>query len=196
MVWMIVNHLVEKDSPTGYMKVKDTGGGRALKFYETYRICVSKVKTNKSKTEVYTDIMLRTYKNSNGPVGNKIYPRIIYKTSETPEGDDGESKLHKTVVDWNIADAILLSGSEIPRDALRKDGVCCVKESSKAGLYNDEVLGLHGVPFVEISNAIYSDPERLSALRKHLDISTFKTIEQLWEDGWFYGAKPAGGEDD
>lgn len=196
MVWMIVNHLVEKDSPTGYMKVKDTGGGRALKFYETYRICVSKVKTNKSKTEVYTDIMLRTYKNSNGPVGNKIYPRIIYKTADTSEGEDGEGKLHKTVVDWNIADALLLSGADIPRDALRKEGVCCVKESSKAGLYNDEVLGLHGVPFTEISTAIYSDPERLSALRKHLDISTFKTIEQLWEDGWFYGAKPAGGGDD
>ena len=195
MVWMIVNHLVEKDSATGYGKVKDTGGGRALKFYETYRICVSKVKTNKSKSEVYTDIMLRTYKNSNGPVGNKIMPRIIYKSSNnTEDGEDG--KLHRTVVDWNVADALLLTGADIPRDALKRAGVCCVKESSKAGLYNDEVLGLHGVPFEEIHRAIYSDPDRLSALRKHLDISTFKTIEQLWDDGWFYDAKPTGSGDD
>jgi RecA/RadA recombinase len=196
MVWMIVNHLVEKDSANGFGKVKDTGGGRALKFYETYRICVSKVKTNKSKSEVYTDIMLRTYKNSNGPVGNKIMPRIIYKSSNnTEDGEDGQ--LHRTVVDWNVADALLLTGADIPRDALRRDGVCCVKESSKAGLYNDDVLGLSGVPFSEIHQAIYSDPERLSMLRKHLDISTFKTIEQLWEDGWFYGAKSLiSGDDD
>lgn len=195
MVWMIVNHLVEKDSANGYGKVKDTGGGRALKFYETYRICVSKVKTNKSKSEVYTDIMLRTYKNSNGPVGNKIMPRIIYKSSNNTE-DGEEGQLHRTVVDWNIADALLLTGADIPRDALKRAGVCCVKESSKAGLYNDEVLGLHGVPFEEIHRAIYSDPDRLSALRKHLDISTFKTIEQLWDDGWFYDAKPTGSGDD
>lgn len=196
MVWMIVNHLVEKDSATGYGKVKDTGGGRALKFYETYRICVSKVKTNKSKSEVYTDLSLRTYKNSNGPVGNKIYPRIIYKSANKGEGGD-EGTLSRTTVDWSVADALLLTGADIPRDALRRDGVCCVKESSKAGLYNDEVLGLSGVPFSEIHQAIYSDPERLSMLRKHLDISTFKTIEQLWEDGWFYGAKPLlSGDDD
>lgn len=179
MSLILVNHMTEKEATYG--KIKDHGGGMALKFYSTYSILLSKTNIHKSKTEAYTDLTLQTYKNSNGPERQKIAPRIIYKSPELEQG--------KVKVDWDIADARLLSGPDVPRDALKKAGVCNVKESSKAGLYSDDVLGLSCVPIEEITSAIYSDEDRLAALRKELSISKCKNLEELWNDGWFFNAR-------
>ena len=178
---ILVNHMTEKEA--AYGKVKDHGGGMALKFYETYSILLSKIGSHRTKTESYTDLTLQTYKNSNGPDRQKISPRIVYKH---PDLDPD-----KVRVDWDIADARFLSGPDIPREALKKAGVCNTKESSKAGLYSDDVLGLTCVPIQEITQAIYSDPEKLAALRKELSITRGRTLEELFEDGWFFKARAA-----
>ena len=186
MSLLLVNHMTEKEATYG--KIKDHGGGLALKFYMTYSILLTKTGSHRTKTEAYTDLTLQTYKNSNGPDRQKIAPRIIYRSPEIDEG--------KVKVDWGIADARLLSGPDIPREVLKKAGVCNVKESSKAGLYSDDVLGLSCVPIEEITAKIYSDPEKLSVLRKELNISRDKTLDELWESHWFFGAKSAVDEGD
>lgn len=94
-----------------------------------------------------------------------------------------------TYVDWTIADARLLSGPDIPREALKRAGVCNVKESTKAGLYSDDVLGVSCVPIEDILEKIYSDPARIGRLRQELSIYTAKTLDELWEDGWFFDAR-------
>ena len=66
MSLIVVNHQVEKESPMGYGKVYDVGGGMALKFYETYRIQVKTVKKTSQANDIYSDIVLTTFKNSNG----------------------------------------------------------------------------------------------------------------------------------
>ena len=189
MSLIVVNHQVEKDSPMGYGKVYDVGGGAALKFYETYRIQVKAIAKKSIQSTVYTDLALKSFKNSNGEANQVIYPRISYKAPEQPEG--------RIVVDWNIADAKLLSGTDIPRSKLAADGICDVKESSKAGLYNDAVNNLKMVPIEDIIQNLYESPDKLAAFRGHLGISTNRTVEELWEDGWFKDAKSASsfGED-
>lgn len=183
---ILVNHMTEKDA--AYGKIKDHGGGMALKFYETYSILLSKVNAHRTKTEAYTDIVLQTYKNSNGPDKQKISPRIVYKH---PDLDPD-----KVMVDWDIADARFLCGPDIPREAMRKAGVCNTKESSKAGLYSDDVLGLSCVPIQEITSAIYGDEDRLAAFRKELSITRAKTLDELWADGkWFFDARSVAEDD-
>ena len=164
-------------------KVYDVGGGAALKFYETYRIQVKAIAKKSIQSAVYTDLALKSFKNSNGEANQVIYPRISYKAPDQPEG--------RIVVDWNIADAKLLSGQDIPRSKLAADGICDVKESSKAGLYNDAVNNLKMVPIEDIIQNLYESPDKLAAFRAHLGISTNRTVEELWEDGWFKDAKPA-----
>lgn len=63
---IIVNHQVEKESPAGYGKVYDVGGGLALKFYETYRIQIKAINKKSLVSTVFTDIALTSFKNSNG----------------------------------------------------------------------------------------------------------------------------------
>ena len=177
---ILVNHMTEKEATYG--KVKDHGGGLALKFYETYSILLTKMNSHRTKTESYSDLTLQTYKNSNGPDRQKICPRIVYKSAS----EDGTPN---TYVDWTIADARLLSGPDIPREALKRAGVCNVKESTKAGLYSDDVLGVSCVPIEGILEKIYSDPARIGRLRQELSIYTAKTLDELWEDGWFFDAR-------
>ena len=169
-------------------KVYDVGGGMALKYYETYRIQVKTVKKVSQANDIYSDIVLTTFKNSNGEAKNQVYPRIVYRSPELEEG--------RFMVDWSIADAKLLAGPDIPRSRLKSEAICDIKDSSKAGLYNDEVAGLKMVPITDITQALYEDADRLSRLRAVLGITVNKTVDELYEDGWFKGAKAsAGGED-
>lgn len=188
MSLIIVNHQVEKESPMGYGKVYDVGGGMALKYYETYRIQVKTVKKVSQANDIYSDIVLTTFKNSNGEAKNQVYPRIVYRS---PELEDG-----RFTVDWSIADAKLLAGPDIPRSRLKSEAICDIKESSKAGLFNDEVAGLKMVPIQDIMQALYEDADRLSRLRAVLGITVNKTVDELYEDGWFKGAKASSGGED
>lgn len=181
MFLIATNHEVEKTAPGGYGTVKDVGGGRAWKFWESYQFLVQSTSAGKSKTEVASDMTIRTYKNSNGQGSRIIYPRIVYKSPEMPEDN--------ILVDWATADAKLLSGDHIPRAVLSKKGICNTKESSKSGLYSDDILGLTCVPIQEITAKIYSEPDRLAALRKELGIVVYRNLEQLWEHGWFFDAR-------
>ena len=178
---IVINHLVEKTNKMG-MLVEDTGGGKALHFYSAYEISVKKVRKVKNKTMCFTDLCLCTTKNSNGVDKQKIYPRIWY---DSPDLEPGRFK-----VDWSQADAVLLSGSMIPRDQLAKQGICNTKVSSDNDqLFSDSILGLTKVPITEIVSALYADPERLKAFRKLLSISTaYHTFEELWENGWYQHA--------
>ena len=64
-----------------------------------------------------------------------------------------------------------------------------MKPATEKGLYNDEVLGLKKVPIQEITAAIYADPDRLKAFRAIHQIMTYKTLEEMYEEGWFFDAK-------
>ena len=189
MSLIVVNHLVEKDGGA-YGKVNDVGGGMALKFFETYRILVKTINKKVTKELVYSDLSLTTYKNSNGPNKQTVYPRIVYKSPDIPAG--------RTIVDWSIADAKLLTSDAVPRSKLSSEGICNVTESSKAGLYNDTVNNLKMVPIEEITAKLYEDEDKLAAFRKLLGISKNRTLEELYEDGWFKDAKgaPATSNDD
>lgn len=88
-----------------------------------------------------------------------------------------------------MADAKLLTGTDIPRSVLSSEGVVDVKESSKAGLYNDAVTGMKMVPITEITSSLYADEERLAKFRRILAITKNKTIDELFADGWFKDAK-------
>ena len=184
MSLIIVNHQVEKESPMGYGKVYDVGGGMALKYYETYRIQVKTVKKTSQANDIYSDIVLTTFKNSNGEAKNQVYPRIVYRSPELEE--------NRYMVDWSVADAKLLAGPDIPRAKLKSEAVCDIKESSKAGLFNDEVAGLKMVPIQDITQALYEDADRLARLRSILGITVNKTVDELYEDGWFKNAKVSG----
>lgn len=188
MVLFLVNHMTEKESGTGWGKVKDHGGGQALKYHISYSFLIQRIANTSNKTNVFADLSIQSYKNSGGEGKLKIYPRIIY---QSPDLDQGRFK-----IDWDIADAKLLAGPDIPREALKNAGICSVKESSKAGLYSDEVLGLSCVPIQEITSAIYAEPDRLSALREQLKIYKYQTLEELWESGWLFDARTGGVEDD
>lgn len=181
MSLIVVNHQVEKESATGYGKVYDVGGGMALKFYETYRLQVKAIKKVAQTKDVYTDLAITSFKNSNGAAKQTINPRIVYKSPDLPEG--------KIMVDWVTADARLLTGQDIPRSKLTADGVINVKESSTAGLYNEEITGMKRVPISDITQALYEDADRLARFRKILGITVNKTIDELYEDGWFKNAK-------
>ena len=181
MSLIVVNHQVEKESPNGYGKVYDVGGGMALKYYETYRLQVKAIKKTSLVNDVYTDLSITSFKNSNGEAKQTINPRIVYKS---PDLDST-----RVLVDWSVADARLLSGSDIPRSKLTSEGVINVKESSKAGLYNDEVSGLKLVPISDITQALYEDADRLAKFRAIMGITKNKTIDELYDDGWFKDAK-------
>lgn len=188
MALFIVNHMTEKESGTGWGKVKDHGGGQALKYHISYSFLLQSISKVSNKTTVYADLSIQSYKNSGGEGKLKIFPRIGYKA---PDLEDDKFR-----IDWDIADAKLLSGPDIPRDALKKEGICAVKESSKAGLYSDEVLGMSCVPIQEIVQRIYSEPDRLAALRKQLGIYKYKNLDELWESGWLFDAKVSSGGSD
>ena len=183
MTLIIVNHQVEKESPMGYGKVYDVGGGLALKFYETYRIQVKTIRKVSKVNEVYSDLCLTTFKNSNGEAKNQVNPRIVYRSPTLEEGS--------VLVDWSVADAALLAGPDIPRSKLASEGVCNVKETAKSGLYSDDTLDLKGVPISEITAAIYADADRMKKLREILGITVNHTLDELYEDGWFREAKAA-----
>jgi hypothetical protein len=135
-------------------------------------------------------LQLTTKSNTNGPVGRKIFPEIVYR-------NDGDST--RVFIDWDAADAELLStddGNRILRSKLYDEGICAVKASSEKGLYNDEILGLKKVPIREITDALYADPERLDKFREIEQITVYKTLEQLYEAGWFFDAKKLGKSDE
>jgi RecA/RadA recombinase len=186
-----INHTVEKPAANSFQgKQDDVGGGKALKYYETYQFKVSACSPTVDKSKEITNLIIKSDYNSNGIAGRKIYPRVIYKQ----EGQDP----NKVVIDWDFADIQLLTGADFPRAQAQKEGICDVKEATTKGLFNDKILGLNNVPFSEIKAAIYSDKERLSALRQLLGIVEYRTMEELLNDNWFFdgGACSADDEED
>lgn len=181
MALFLVNHMTEKESSTGWGKVKDHGGGQALKYHISYSFLLQRIASVSNKSNVYADLSIQSYKNSGGEGKLKIFPRIVYQSPDLEQD--------RFRIDWDIADAKLLAGPDVPRDALKSAGICAVKESSKAGLYSDEVLGLSCVPIQEITQKIYSEPDRLKALREQLKIYKYQNLEELWESGWLFDAR-------
>ena len=177
---IVVNHAREEAIEGTGMKTLGCGGGTMLKFLESYRILV---KTTKRIDQVKTSksvLCLRTSTNSNGPTNRKIYPEIVYRGEGVEEG--------RVQIDWDAADAALLTGTDILRTKLVEKEVCDVKESSEKGLFNDEIAGLKKVPIAEITQALYNDEERLAKFRELHQIATHKTLEKLFEQGWFFDA--------
>lgn len=172
-----VNHAREEAVEGTGAKKLGVGGGTMFKFLESYRILVKTIKRVDQVKLSKSVLCLKTTTNSNGPMGRKIYPEIIYRG-----GDEGD----KVYIDWLAADAALLTGDDILRTECAKRGVCDVKESSEKGLYNDDILGLKKVPIKEITAAIYSDEERIKAFRDIHQIGVHKNLDQLYEQGWFF----------
>ena len=149
--------------------------------YETYRLQVKAIKKTSQVNDVYTDLAITSFKNSNGEAKQTINPRIVYRSPDLPSD--------RVLVDWSIADARLLAGQDIPRSKLSAEGVINVKESSKAGLYNEEISGLKLVPISDITQALYEDSDRLSRFRSIMGITVNRTIDELYDDGWFRNSK-------
>lgn len=172
-----VNHAREEAVEGTGVKRLGVGGGTMFKYIESYRILVKTIKRVDQVKLSKSVLCLKTTTNTNGPMGRKIYPEIIYRG-----GDEGD----KVYIDWLAADAALLTGDDILRTECAKQGVCDVRESSEKGLYNDDVSGLKKVPIKEITAAIYSDPERIGKFREIHQIGVHKTLDQLYEQGWFF----------
>ena len=179
---IVVNHARDEAVEGTGIKKKGVGGGTMLKYLESYRILVQTIKRIELTNSSRSVLSLKTTTNSNGPMNRKIFPEIVYRD---PEMED------RVYIDWYAADAALLTGDGIPRTKLAKEDVCDTKASSEKGLYSDSVLGLTKVPIQEITQAIYSDPERLARFRELNQISVHKSLEQLAEQGWFFDAKGA-----
>lgn len=177
---IMVNHAREEAVEGTSIKKMGCGGGKAIKYYESYRILVKTIKREEKVKSSRSILQLRTVSNTNGPSDRRIFPEIVYR---------GDSEIPDMVyIDWDAADAELLTSDRILKTELAKQEVCATKAASEKGLFNDEVLGLKRVPIQEITAAIYSDPGRLERFRTINQIATYKTLEQLYEAGWFFDA--------
>lgn len=177
---MVVNHLTEKDVGSG-IKVKETSGGEALKYHATYRLLCESQKKVDQVNAAYTQLKISTVKNSYGPDKRSVFPHIVYRREDLEPG--------KIMLDWNPADEMLLV-NQVPKSLLTSAEVCNVTaSSSKPGLFSDSIMGLKDVPITEIVAALYADAERLAKFRQILGIQRYKTIEELWGDGWFFDAR-------
>ena len=183
---IMVNHAREEAVEGTSAKVLGCGGGKAIKFYESYRILVKTEKRVELVKSSKSVLKLTTKSNTNGPRDRIIKPEIIYRGGDTDQ----------VYVDWTAADAELLTSDRILKSALAERGVCAVKAATEKGLYNDDILGLKRVPIEEITNAIYSDPDRLQAFRDIHQIATYKTLEELYEQGWFFNSGKLSKEDE
>lgn len=179
---VVVNHAREEAVEGMSMKTLGCGGGKAIKYYESYRILVKTIKRIDQVKNSRSVLQLTTKSNTNGPVGRKIFPEIVYR-------DEGDSS--RVYIDWEAADAELLTSDSprLLRSTLYDEGVCAVKAATEKGLYNDDILGLKRVPISEITAALYADPERLAKFREIHQITVYKTLEELYEAGWFFNAK-------
>lgn len=173
----VINHSSVSKNSQGF-NVYDVGGGVALKYYETYQWRVESVGQQLNKSVVATNLKMTMERNSMAISKRRIFPTVVYKS---PDLEPGMVK-----VDFSTATANLLTGDDIHRSELAKAGVCDTKASTKPGLYNDAVLGLKLVPIEEIEQAIYSDPEKIKKFREIEGISTFNTLDELWDNGWFF----------
>ena len=179
---IMVNHAREEAVEGTSAKVLGCGGGKAIKYYESYRILVKTEKRIELVKSSKSILRLTTKSNTNGPSNRIIKPEIIYR------GGDPDAPDH-VYIDWDAADAELLTSDRVLRTALAEQEVCAVKPATEKGLYNDEILGLKKVPIQEITAAIYADPDRLKAFRAIHQIMTYKTLEEMYEEGWFFDAK-------
>ena len=89
-------------------------------------------------------------------------------------------------IDWSAADAELLISDRIQTTALKNEEVCAVRACTEKGLYTDEILGLKKVPIEEIVAALYADEARLAKFREIHQIARYKTLDELYDAGWFF----------
>lgn len=177
---IMVNHAREEAVEGTAIKKMGCGGGKAIKYYESYRILVKTIHRDEKVKSSRSTLQLRTTSNTNGPPDRRIFPDIVYR------GDTDNPGM--VFLDWSAADAELLCSDRLPKSELLKNDVCATKAASEKGLFNDEVLGLKRVPIQEITAAIYSDPERLARFREINQIAVYKTLEELYEAGWFFNS--------
>ena len=187
---IMVNHAREEAVEGTSIKKLGCGGGKALKYGESYRILVSTVRREEKVKSSRSVIRLKTVTNTNGPMDRRIFPEIVYRGN--PENPN------LVYLDWEAADAELLCSDRLLRSELTKQEVCNTKAASDKGLFNDEILGLKRVPIQEVISALYSDEERIKRFREIHQIAKYKTIDELFEAGWFFDAKGtmAQGEDE
>ena len=179
---IVVNHAREEAVEGTSIKTLGCGGGKAIKYYESYRILVKTIKRIEQVKNSRSVLQLTTKSNTNGPVGRKIFPEIVYRSSD-------EDDKNRIFIDWDAADAELLTSDRLLRSTLYDEGVCATKAATEKGLYNDEILGLKKVPIQEVTAALYADPDRIQKFRDIHQITVYKTLEQLYETGWFFDAK-------
>lgn len=177
---IMVNHAREEAVEGTAIKKMGCGGGKAIKYYESYRILVKTDHREEKVKSSRSTLQLRTTTNTNGPPNRRIFPDIVYRGDADNPG--------MVYLDWNAADAELLCSDRLPKSELLKNDVCATKAASEKGLFNDEVLGLKRVPIQEITAAIYSDPDRLARFREINQIAVYKTLEELYEAGWFFNS--------
>lgn len=178
---VMVNHAREEAVEGTSAKVLGCGGGKAIKYYESYRILVKTRKRIEQVGSSRSILQLTTKSNTNGPMGRQIYPEIVYR------GKDDDSD--RVYIDWDAADAELLTSDRILKTELAKQDVCAVKACTEKGLYSDDILGLKKVPISEITAALYADAGRLLRFRNIHQIMRYKTLEELYDQGWFFDAK-------
>lgn len=176
---IMVNHAREEAIEGTAAKQLGCGGGKAIKYYESYRILVKTIKRIDQVKSSRSVLQLVTKSNTNGPCNRKIFPEIVYRdvTADVPEA---------VYIDWSAADAELLISDRIQTTALKNEEVCAVRACTEKGLYTDEILGLKKVPIEEIVAALYADEARLAKFREIHQIARYKTLDELYDAGWFF----------
>ena len=176
---IMVNHAREEAIEGTGAKQLGCGGGKAIKYYESYRILVKTIRRIEQVKTSRSVLQLVTKSNTNGPCNRKIFPEIVYR-------DASSANSEAVYIDWNAADAELLTSDRIQATALRNEDVCAVRACTEKGLYTDEILGLKKVPIEEIVSALYSDKARLAKFREIHQIAQYKTLDELYDAGWFF----------
>ena len=185
---LMVNHAREEAIEGTAAKQLGCGGGKAIKYYESYRILVKTIRRVEQVRSSRSILQLTTKSNTNGPCNRKIFPEIVYRDATAADPD-------AVYIDWKAADAELLTSDRIQKTALRDAEVCAVSACTEKGLYSDDILGLKKVPIEEIVATLYADEERLAKFREIHQIARYKTLDELYDAGWFFNSGKLSAED-
>lgn len=189
-VWFVVNHARE-EKINMFASSWDSPGGQALKYYQTYMVFVQALKTQRNKTACFTDVKLYMNEASNVETKRMAVVRVNYQTDRIVTPDDEEQGFNEigTFVDWDYAELELLTSTRIPRSRLSSQGICNASWNSAGTAINDTVIGVKGMEPSEYLNLLKSDESRLEAFRDALNITRGKTLDELWDAGWFFDRK-------